>query len=112
MRPTVLPTPLPGRFLGATCSTAPLADCRGAPACLSLRPAPGRPAFALTIAAAMLARPDTTALTVVTPTEHLKHQWARAAHRLGIALDPEYTNSQGQASADFAGVAVTYAQLA
>jgi len=60
----------------------------------------------------MLARPDTTALTVVTPTEHLKHQWARAAHRLGIALDPEYTNSQGQASADFAGVAVTYAQLA
>ncbi|MEP7023004.1 MAG: DEAD/DEAH box helicase, partial [Actinomycetota bacterium] len=44
--------------------------------------------------------------------EHLKHQWAQAAHRLGIALDPAYRNSQGGTSADFTGVAVTYAQVA
>ena len=75
-------------------------------------PGAGKTTFALTIAAELIARREITAVTVVTPTEHLKHQWARAAHRLGIALDPEYTNSQGQASADFAGVAVTYAQVA
>jgi superfamily II DNA or RNA helicase len=75
-------------------------------------PGAGKTAFALTVAAEMLARREIAAVTVVTPTEHLKHQWAQAAHGLGIALDPEYTNSQGQASADFAGVAVTYAQVA
>jgi superfamily II DNA or RNA helicase len=75
-------------------------------------PGAGKTAFALTVAAELIAHREITAVTVVTPTEHLKHQWARAAHGLGIALDPEYTNSQGQASADFAGVAVTYAQVA
>ncbi len=49
---------------------------------------------------------------MVTPTEHLKHQWAASALRFGIALDSSYRNSQGRASADFAGVAVTYAQVA
>jgi superfamily II DNA or RNA helicase len=49
---------------------------------------------------------------VVTPTEHLKHQWSQAAHALGIPLDSSYRNAQGRASADFTGVAVTYAQVA
>jgi superfamily II DNA or RNA helicase len=75
-------------------------------------PGAGKTAFALTIAAELIARREISAVTVVTPTEHLKHQWARAAHPSGIALDPEYTNAQGQASADFTGVAVTYAQVA
>jgi superfamily II DNA or RNA helicase len=75
-------------------------------------PGAGKTAFALTIAAELIARREISAITVVTPTEHLKHQWADAAHRLGIALDPAYSNSQGQASADFTGVAVTYAQVA
>ena len=75
-------------------------------------PGAGKTAFALTVAAELLARREIAALTVVTPTEHLKYQWAHAAHRIGIALDPEYSNSQGQASADFTGVAVTYAQVA
>src|SRR5690242_14043404 len=51
-------------------------------------------------------------LTIVTPTEHLKHQWAAAAARFGIAIDSGYRNAQGRAGADFAGVAVTYAQVA
>jgi superfamily II DNA or RNA helicase len=75
-------------------------------------PGAGKTAFALTVAAELIARREISAMTVVAPTEHLKQQWARAAHRLGIALDPEFTNAQGQASADFAGVAVTYAQVA
>ena len=75
-------------------------------------PGAGKTACALTIAAELLARREIMAITVVTPTEHLKHQWAGAAHRMGIALDPAYRNAQGRASADFVGIAVTYAQVA
>jgi superfamily II DNA or RNA helicase len=75
-------------------------------------PGAGKTAFALTVAAELLARREISAVTVITPTEHLKHQWSQASHRLGISLDPAFTNAQGQASADFTGVAVTYAQVA
>jgi len=75
-------------------------------------PGAGKTGCALTIAAELLARREIAAITVVTPTEHLKYQWAQAAHGLGIALDPAYRNAQGRASADYAGVAVTYAQVA
>jgi superfamily II DNA or RNA helicase len=75
-------------------------------------PGAGKTAFALTVAAELLARREILAVTVVTPTEHLKHQWSQAAQRAGIALDPSYQNRQGRASADFTGVAVTYAQVA
>ncbi|HVB45489.1 MAG TPA: DEAD/DEAH box helicase [Streptosporangiaceae bacterium] len=75
-------------------------------------PGAGKTACALTIAAELLARREVMAITVVTPTEHLKYQWAQAAHRLGIAIDPAYRNSQGRASADYTGIAVTYAQVA
>ena len=79
---------------------------------LNATPGAGKTACALTIAAELLARREVAAITVVTPTEHLKHQWAEAAAGFGIALDSSYRNSQGRASADFAGVAVTYAQVA
>jgi len=75
-------------------------------------PGAGKTGYALTIAAELLARREIAAITVVTPTEHLKYQWAQAAHGLSIALDPAYRNAQGRASADYAGVAVTYAQVA
>ena len=75
-------------------------------------PGAGKTAYALTIAAELLARREIAAITVVTPTEHLKHQWSQAANHLGIPLDPAYRNAQGRASADFTGVAVTYAQVA
>ncbi|HEY2518959.1 MAG TPA: DEAD/DEAH box helicase [Streptosporangiaceae bacterium] len=79
---------------------------------LNATPGAGKTAYALTLAAELLARREIAAITVVTPTEHLKHQWAASAARFGIALDPAYSNAQGRASADFAGVAVTYAQVA
>jgi superfamily II DNA or RNA helicase len=75
-------------------------------------PGAGKTTYALTVAAELLARREVAFLTVVTPTEHLKHQWAAAAARFGIAIDPAYRNAQGRAGADFAGVAVTYAQVA
>jgi superfamily II DNA or RNA helicase len=79
---------------------------------LAATPGAGKTLWALTIAAELLARREILAITVVTPTEHLKYQWAQAAARMGIALDASYRNSQGRASADYLGVVVTYAQVA
>ena len=75
-------------------------------------PGAGKTAYALTIAKELLTRREILAVTIVTPTEHLKYQWAQAAKRFGIAIDPSYRNAQGKAGADFHGVAVTYAQVA
>jgi superfamily II DNA or RNA helicase len=75
-------------------------------------PGAGKTTYALTVAAQLLARREVARVTIVTPTEHLKHQWARSAQRFGIAIDPKYSNAQGRAGADFTGVAVTYAQVA
>ncbi len=75
-------------------------------------PGAGKTTYALTVAAELMARREIAFLTIVTPTEHLKHQWAAAAARFGIAIDSAYRNAQGRAGADFAGVAVTYAQVA
>jgi superfamily II DNA or RNA helicase len=79
---------------------------------LSATPGAGKTAFALTVAARLLASREIAAVTVVTPTEHLKHQWARAAHGFGIRMDSAYRNAQGRLSAEFNAVAVTYAQVA
>jgi superfamily II DNA or RNA helicase len=75
-------------------------------------PGAGKTTFALKVAAELLGDRTVDTLTIVCPTEHLKHQWAEAATRAGIAIDPEYSNSVGRMSADFQGVAVTYAQVA
>jgi superfamily II DNA or RNA helicase len=75
-------------------------------------PGAGKTAFALRVAAELLADRTVTALTVVTPTEHLKHQWAAAASSVGIALDPEFRNATGATSSDYVGIAITYAGVA
>jgi superfamily II DNA or RNA helicase len=75
-------------------------------------PGAGKTTFALRVASELLERRAVEAVTVVAPTEHLKHQWADAADRVGITLDPTFRNGQGAASRDYTGVAVTYAQVA
>jgi superfamily II DNA or RNA helicase len=75
-------------------------------------PGSGKTAFALRIATELLAERTVDQVTVVVPTEHLKVQWAVAADAAGIALDPEFSNSAAQTSAEYHGVAVTYAQVA
>ncbi|MFG2073618.1 DEAD/DEAH box helicase [Nonomuraea maritima] len=75
-------------------------------------PGAGKTTYALRIASDLLAKGVIRAVTIVTPTEHLKRQWADAAGRVGIAVDPEFKNSQGTTSRDYIGVAVTYAQVA
>lgn len=75
-------------------------------------PGSGKTTFGLRVAAELLADRTVDQVTVVAPTEHLKHQWAEAARGVGIALDPNFSNSTGQTSGDYHGVAVTYAQVA
>jgi superfamily II DNA or RNA helicase len=74
-------------------------------------PGAGKTTFALRIAAELLSAGTITAVTVVTPTEHLKSQWAQAAAAVGIPLDPTFRNSDGHTTADFRGVVITYAQV-
>ena len=75
-------------------------------------PGAGKTTFALRVAVELLARGEAQTITVVCPTEHLKTQWANAAARVGIQLDPDFTNAQRQEGDFFNGVCVTYAQVA
>lgn len=75
-------------------------------------PGAGKTTFGLRVARELLDDRTVDQVTVVAPTEHLKHQWAQAAARVGIALDSRFSNSTGQTSSDFHGVALTYAQVA
>jgi superfamily II DNA or RNA helicase len=75
-------------------------------------PGAGKTTFALTVAAELLSRRVVDRVTVVAPTEHLKTQWAEAAARAGIPIDPTYSGRAGRTSKDYVGVAVTYAGVA
>ena len=74
-------------------------------------PGAGKTTFALRIAAELLAHGTVEAVTVVCPTEHLKSQWAAAASRVGIQLDPSFRNADVHTSRDFHGAVLTYAQV-
>ena len=75
-------------------------------------PGAGKTTYALRIATELLDRGVVRAVTVVAPTEHLKTQWADAAARVGIHLNPAFSNSSGVQSHEYDGVALTYAQVA
>ncbi|WP_232520134.1 DEAD/DEAH box helicase [Actinosynnema pretiosum] len=75
-------------------------------------PGAGKTTFGLRVAAELLADRTVEAVTIVAPTEHLKHQWAKAAAEAGIAIDSNFRNTNAVTSRDYHGVAVTYAQVA
>lgn len=75
-------------------------------------PGAGKTTFALRVAAELLAKRAVHQLTIVAPTEHLKRQWADAAHHVGINVDPAFSGRKGRTSRDYTGVAVTYAGIA
>ncbi|KGJ71832.1 hypothetical protein GY21_19520 [Cryobacterium roopkundense] len=75
-------------------------------------PGAGKTTFALRLAAELRSRRTIDRITVVAPTEHLKNQWADAAARAGIRLDPMFKNADGIYGSHYHGVVVTYAQVA
>ena len=72
-------------------------------------PGAGKTTFALTVAAELLGRRLVDRIIIVAPTEHLKVQWAAAAAKAGIPIDPTYSAGSGKISSDYVGIAVTYA---
>ncbi len=77
-------------------------------------PGAGKTTFALRVASELLSSRTVQRVIVVTPTEHLKVQWADAAARVGIQIDPGLGpgSSRKSRSRQFDGVAVTYAGVA
>ena len=75
-------------------------------------PGAGKTTFALTLAVELMRMGVVNRVIVVAPTEHLKTQWADAAARVHIRLDPRFRNSHWAPARHYHGVVVTYAQVA
>ena len=75
-------------------------------------PGAGKTTFALAAVLRHLAAHPLHRAVVVAPTSHLKLQWARAAARLGLQLEPAWSSSGGRLPSDMHGIVVTYQQVA
>jgi superfamily II DNA or RNA helicase len=75
-------------------------------------PGSGKTTFALTLAGRLLAQRVVQRVIIVVPTDHLRGQWADAAARLGMWLDPDLPNSVGPVREGTQGYVATYAQVA
>jgi superfamily II DNA or RNA helicase len=75
-------------------------------------PGAGKTTYALTLATRLLQRREVARVVVVCPTDHLRLQWADAADRMGVVLDPGLTNAVGPVRAGTQGYVTTYAQVA
>lgn len=75
-------------------------------------PGAGKTALALTVARRLVDRRDIERVIVCAPTDHLRGQWAHAAARIGLPLDPGLSNNVGPVGVDYLGYVSTYAQVA
>lgn len=75
-------------------------------------PGAGKTTFALRVASELLNSRTVRRIIVVAPTEHLKVQWADAAAKVGIQLDPGTGGRKRGRSRQFDGVVATYAGVA
>ena len=75
-------------------------------------PGAGKTTFALALAVELLQQRLIDRVIVVCPTDHLRTQWAQAAERVGLALDPTLSNAVGPVRPGVTGYVTTYAQVA
>ena len=85
---------------------------QGPRAVLVAPPGAGKTTFALAAATQYLAATKGRRLVVVAPTQHLKTQWADAAARFGLHLDPAWSAREGSLPGDVHGIVTTYQQVA
>ncbi len=74
-------------------------------------PGAGKTTFALAAIRQRL-RGEPLPIVIVVPTQHLKRQWAEAALRFGLHLDPAWKADDGGLPGDMHGIVVTYSQAA
>jgi superfamily II DNA or RNA helicase len=75
-------------------------------------PGAGKTTFALAAVRKALVERQASRCVIVVPTRHLKAQWAIAAERFDIHLDPDWSSTDGPLPSDVHGIAVTYQQVA
>lgn len=76
-------------------------------------PGSGKTRFGLGLAHELKRENLIDRIVIVTPSEHLKKQWAEdGAYFAGLDLDPDFANSHGIETSDFHGIVITYALLA
>jgi superfamily II DNA or RNA helicase len=75
-------------------------------------PGAGKTTFGLALAERLRAARVIDRIIVVAPTDHLRTQWADAAVRRGLILDPNLTNGVGRIRDGAHGYVTTYAQVA
>jgi superfamily II DNA or RNA helicase len=75
-------------------------------------PGAGKTTFALAVAQTLIVRRVVDRVVVVCPTDHLRTQWADAAARIGMDLDPALSNAVGPVRPGARGYVTTYAQIA
>ena len=75
-------------------------------------PGAGKTTFAAVVAKELIARRRVDRVVVIAPTDHLRTQWAEAANRHDLTLDPSLSNAVGPVATDFQGYVSTYAQVA
>jgi len=75
-------------------------------------PGAGKTVFVLALALRLLSERRCERMVVVVPTNHLRGQWAKWAAKVGVNLDPKFTNRDGWAAPDYDGMVVTYQQVA
>ncbi|MEW6542459.1 MAG: DEAD/DEAH box helicase family protein [Nitrospirota bacterium] len=73
-------------------------------------PGSGKTTAALRCAHRVMTSASIERIVVVCPTNHLRGQWAEAAGRTGIQLDP-FVMGDGHESRDYHGMVVTYQQV-
>ena len=75
-------------------------------------PGAGKTTFALCAAVHDMHAHPGRRLVVVAPTSHLKLQWADAAGRFGLHLEPRWSPAGGRLPSDVHGIVTTYQQVA
>lgn len=75
-------------------------------------PGAGKTTFALAAVRRALVARNVRRVVIVVPTQHLKVQWAEAAERFDIHLDPAWSAGDGALPSDVHGIVTTYQQVA
>jgi superfamily II DNA or RNA helicase len=74
-------------------------------------PGAGKTRFALRVAHQLLCDGAIQRIVVVCPTNHLRGQWAEAAHEVGLHLDPNFSTDYSREAYDYQGIVVTFQQV-